>query len=550
MHNYNSCKESERGSAVLMSLMIFFVVSILAVAILVVAALESKISLNYVNREQALQAADAGIRVGRSIAMNYLAAGLTPPKNQNIKLNNNTTVSVNISSKENKSIINIYSKGIVREKNNTISAQQEAEAQMLVNGLPNYPARADSMKVMGKYYIDMDWAVAASEPRLGLDPWPIPADYRLYGPSCEGSPNPQNRNPNHFSYWVDYNYIYDKNGQKVAHNLQDSYVYLAPFYRPQGKVSFYDQYNNPAQVAFNQLNNNMLPGEADNLFYDVNDFAHDVTNIFGIMPNVITYEPDKTFNTLHFIDENIWVPNPDLFSFTERELEGLCRIAQDNPDRWEYIEIGDPELHHLGGNRYELVEGLVKKDVIFIDWDRKNSPISVPEDFTIVADFTKITNEANKKTNNIEQDNKHRIIIASPGNVEVGYDSLDVDSANTGLALIILSLQNIDLQLDPPEFNNHSRIISEDDIINRQARICLISGKNIKITSFARNMRIYGLLHAVKDIKLLIDYYDNNQIALIDKKVEITKQPDIIKEFPESWTFLGMGSLLSYKYLD
>jgi len=128
-----SIKESkfEQGSLMLMALMVFSIITIVITTILAIAIRENYIALNYGNREQAIQAADAGIQVGRNIILNNLAMGQAPPAEQEIIINENATASITIS-QSNDEFFTICSLGVVKNKRGSIIASIQIEAEILV----------------------------------------------------------------------------------------------------------------------------------------------------------------------------------------------------------------------------------------------------------------------------------------------------------------------------------------------------------------------------------------------------------------------------------
>ena len=72
-------KESQQGSAIIVSLLVFMVLILLGTTILSVAAMESKVALADNQTELARQGADAGVEVARNVAMNYIGAGESIP---------------------------------------------------------------------------------------------------------------------------------------------------------------------------------------------------------------------------------------------------------------------------------------------------------------------------------------------------------------------------------------------------------------------------------------------------------------------------------------
>ncbi|MEA1960272.1 MAG: pilus assembly PilX N-terminal domain-containing protein [Bacillota bacterium] len=134
---------SEKGSAMVVALLIFLIVSIMGTCMLGVARMENSIAVNAERAEQARHAADAGIYIGRDVVLSYLMAGKGLPVIDNIELGNKTVVSITMKTdKDNNGmldgdgVIQINSKGKVLRADGTVVASTTAQAGVCVNALP------------------------------------------------------------------------------------------------------------------------------------------------------------------------------------------------------------------------------------------------------------------------------------------------------------------------------------------------------------------------------------------------------------------------------
>lgn len=562
--------DSQKGSAILVSLMVLLAVTLLGIAVIGIAGMETKMAVNDIRTEEARQAADAGIQVARDMVMNHMIAGIDIPAIPQISLSPNTSSTVSVSLPDSKGIVTITSQGKITDTNGNILARKTARAEVFVSGLPNQPIRTNKLKAMGKYYTAMDWNAAKSEKRLKADlPWP--SQYPLYGPAHNGSSDADGLNPHNYSYWIDYDYLCQPGtGLKIAHWLPETYLNLAPYYLPQGKINIVDEYGQPAPVTINQWADDITTEETNELFYRA-DLNQGIMDIWGVIPNVTTYEPDKLLRSEDFLGKYLLVSNPQILKFDAEQLQLFREAALSHPDEWQYVDKSDSAvLCSQGAGKYKLVVDQVDKPNIFVDWDRDADLDQAPEDFTVVADFTTIShnngpewvswdwlrhtiadlqNTADTWVNRLsnEYDN---LVIVTPANIEVGYDSTLFDMVNSEAAVFLLSTHNVDIRVDPKQFNGLSRIMPEDEMGNREMRLFSLAGENIKITSTPQNITYKGVINAGNTLTIAIDYYDDMKITSMNKTIDIVQQPSIISQFPEPWAYIGVGPIVSYKYLD
>jgi hypothetical protein len=551
MSNKYHSIHSQQGNAMLAVLMVFLVLSVLGAAVLSMAGLEAKMAINDTRTEQARQAADAGVQVARDIVMNNLIAGLSIPAIPQIHLSPVSSATVSVNPPDSNGIVTITSEGKITGANGQILALKTARAEMLVNSLPNYPVITDRLKAMGKYYTDMKWS-----------PGHWAGHLPIHGPEHAGTANPDNQNPQHYTWWTD-----------IGTYLGLPYIQqinLAPYYVPQGKINIIDEDGNSARVAKIDWANNITEYEKNQLFYKV-DFNQGILNLLGGLPNIETYLPETILHSEDFLGKYTPVNNPNLPRFGPEELQRYREIALSNPDEWQYIDASDSRiLTKVSGTNYKLIVDQVEKANLFIDWDKDIALDNVPDDFRVVIDFTTVTyhtgpdwiswewlrrtiatlqNTVGTWFNRLSNEYDH-IVIASPASLEVGYDSTVFEMANPDMGIFLLSMHDVDLTVDPKYFNGISRIMPEGEVVNREVSLYSLAGDNINITSTPKDITYKGVIHAGKGITMKIDYYDDVKITSMNKIVNIVQQPSIINQFPEPWAYIGVGPIVSYQYIN
>jgi hypothetical protein len=68
-------------------------------------------------------------------------------------------------------------------------------------------------------------------------------------------------------------------------------------------------------------------------------------------------------------------------------------------------------------------------------------------------------------------------------------------------------------------------------------------------------MTFRGVLSAGNNLTIKMDYFAEHQMGgipsrEIEKQVNIIQDEAITTEFPEPWAYIGIGPIVSYKYID
>ena len=303
---------SQQGSAMVMALMIFLIISGLAAAIINVATLEDKIAFYHARKEQARQLADGGIQVARNVLMNYRGSGYLMEEanaETDIRCINsmlNELSSWNIRAEITGfsfagSIATIESTGTVAEPG-VSSVSQTVQAKVMVNGLPSCPLRSRKVRIMGRYFatiaagktslvqqfISQDWDPAESESPIATDPEdnvdndtdirPLYLSYPLHGQPYRqfdySREHPYFTACNHnnsfhdYTWWVGnetklgYEYIYkqrymgsgssgywEQTAEPGQHDMENSRLIVAPFYKPAGILDVENADGSQAPIA-------------------------------------------------------------------------------------------------------------------------------------------------------------------------------------------------------------------------------------------------------------------------------------------------------------
>lgn len=582
--------DSQRGSTILIALMVLLVISILGTAIIDIAGMENKIAVNDIRTEQARQAADAGIQAARMVVMNFLMEGKEIPDIPEIKLGDNISadITVNLDKLYSSGIVAISSAGRVKNTNGT-RVTKTAQAEIRVNTLPNYPIQSQSLTVMGQYFATVSDQPALLEGQFpvnlrNIQDWhtsgwdtsgmsPLPQHGLEYSdPGLESSSQPDfipgnSRNSCNYTWWIDYEQL------ESGPDLSNSTLNIAPFWKPVGIVNVINKAGQPATIAANNWGNGISPDAGDKLF-DTTVTQPEGENyplasfISGQSGNCNYIYPPKILNSLDFMGKYINAQSlpPD---FRALHLERFKKLAQTDPD-WQYIGADSPLLSSMGNFRYRLV-------IDDPDIQKKQWFIDMPDTATIVLDFTArdtfigqewmswdafdncvntVLNGTDKFFNRF-RNRLNNIIAVSPASLEVGCDSMlfqgvnDISQVKPNIYL--LSGRDINLHIDPEEFNELSRILPNANS-ERDIPIFILAGRNANIVSTPEKMTFRGVLSAGNNLTIRMNYFSEHHMAgipnrEIEKQVNII-QDEIVTEFPETWAYLGIGPIVSYKYIN
>ncbi|MDD3889522.1 MAG: pilus assembly PilX N-terminal domain-containing protein [Syntrophomonadaceae bacterium] len=596
----------QAGNTTVMALMLFLILSIMTTMLISIASIEKMITANDAHTEQARQAADAGIQIARNIIMNYLVVGEALPLIPQINLGEGVSASVNIDTTriDTDAIITIIATGVVKSTEGKVLADKTAETRMLVNGLPVYPLRCKWLKVMGKYFATIANKPAYLEGTLATElvnvqDWDT-RGWDMFGYPVHGPPygdqgfsyvshpnfvafNPNNPDPTrNYTWWVEYEYTYSQTGEKVDNDIPNSRLYVAPIWKPTGIVNICeddndaDSFNNPPAkvVAASGWDNDLT--EVSHIFdgklTNPEPADYPLICLKENLDSARIYWPETEFSCEDFVGKLTGINSGATISLKEEQLDKFRQLAMNTRD-WQYInqdshllELADkPGYYNLLVDDPEL-----KKSKIFIDINKDSTVIL---DFTTVAHYTQpifswapeslsgvinhIQNQPGTFFNRFshELDN---IIVISPASLDVGLDSFMFAGVDDFRALkpaiFLISEQNISLTIEPAAFNGINRIWANAGA-DREMQAFLMAGKDIYITSTPQVMTIKGILSAGEGITLLIDYFTEHEEGLepnreIEKNINIIKDTGIANKFPGPWAYLGLGPLVSYKYID
>lgn len=416
----NKYINSQKGSAIVVALMILLILSVLGTAVVGVAGMEGKLAIQDVWNKQARQSADAGVQIAKDVVINYIGAGKSISTDggtsdnevaiieaglDDIAMGDNHITIKSIVPDPDTGFVTIVSEGRV-EKNGKTVAKKTAQVEMFVNILPSYAVQCEEFKLIGKYYTDFDpgnkveWREVKEE---------IQGENRLahlYGPTKERNatlpfnpsdpeydPNlnpPLNPNdylnPNRNSWWVDY--AYDNNGWLNTFNHK---AHIIPYYKSQGKVNIYDMNRNPDKVAIDHWyrvlkEDDLSDSELNELFYKVDDiFKTWRLDLVGELYNerypvpldISVHDPIKILNSDDFIGELEEVDKTERVpKFGDKELNRFLKTAIDGKN----VDDIEEDIYRQENGPWAYVKG----DAVIIDDDGTQKTIIVDEILNII----------------------------------------------------------------------------------------------------------------------------------------------------------------------
>lgn len=605
---------SQRGSVMVMALLIFLIISVLATSIISVAAMESKISLHDAREEEARQLADGGIQIARNVIMNYMGSsgdyfdevkimGVIQPKLGTIFDLDGKKIDVNIVQfSETSGIITIESTGTIKNPSGS-DIKKTARAEILVNSLPNYPLRSNKLKVMGKYFstVSSKEVLLNADGTLGLgmfniqdwDKRALDKDYDpdvfnplpLHGPTYNDpdfidsnrsffEAGNSNNSTNNYTWWVDYIYTTGPLTGNKYQDITESKLYVAPFWKPYGIVNILNKDNSPAEVGITNDWDNDSSGFSGLFDYRLTNPISVINYPLRILKSNLTtdrtYNPPEILKSTDFMGKFMQVDTKQNVSFEENQVNKYREIAQNSPD-WQYISGDSTLLQLIGANRYRLIVDspslvsskffidLSAADTVELDFTtcaHYNSPIFSWDPLNLNPLINSILNQSQTFFNTF-RNRLDSIIAVSPASLYVGLDSFMFEGINGTEGkkpyIYLLSGQDIDLLIDPVRFNGLTRYWNNAGSI-REIRTFILAGKDIRITSTPEQMTFKGIISASKNMTFFMDYFDEHENMVapreVEKKIYIIKDPDIVSEFPEPWAYIGKGPIMSYKYID
>ena len=549
--------------------------------------------MNYMANGKLMNEAD------KSSDISYINDQLTEleEKNISVEITNSDT---------NSGIITIQSTGTVVTPFGS-SIQRTAQAKILVNALPNYPLRSNRLQVIGKYFATVANAEVKNFPGdlLNVQDWDpqdwdtvydaddISSSLPLHGRSYDDNEfkdnkreifqasNSNNPNPANYTWWVQYEYLKEAGAEhKDAHDISASKLYVAPFWKPYGifnvvnkngleaEMGIYDDGDNEPS-GFSDAFNDQLTNPTTESNYPLRILKEKALQDKqeGIENRI--FSPLENLKITDFIGQGKRIETKQNISWEEEQVSKCREIARKNPN-WQYIPADSSLLQAMGTNSFKLSidDPNLIKTKFFIDLDTDDT---VELDFTTVAhyngpitDLNILDDFINDRLNqpgtffNRFRNQLESIIVVSPASLYVGLDSLMLEGVNRDNPslkpyIFLLSGQDINLLIDPGVFCRISRIWPNKDTV-REVRTFILAGNNVEIRSTPEIMTFKGIISACNNMIFFMDYFDEyeNMAALreVEKKISIIKDPEIVRELPESWAYLGIGKIVSYKYID
>jgi hypothetical protein len=585
-------RDYQRGSAILVAIGVFLAVSLLGLAIIDIAGMESQIAINDVRTEQARQAADAGVHLARTVVINYLLAGRETPDIGEVKLDNHISadVTVNMDRLYSEGIVSIVSQGRVKNAHGILLTSKTAKAEIMVNMLPRYPLQADNLTVMGRYFAAISdkpvYLQGTSRDNLrNVQDWHPTAWYTEskqnfplhgleYGDAILKNPYHPNYTPENsnsdcpYTWWINYP------GTAPDPEVGGSILNIAPYWKPLGVVNIFDRDYQPATMAVRSWFNNISPELNDELFekpvpqpvpdyYPLKDLLSGQTGYCNYIYPPADFE-SFDFMGQYSLDSKLRAPRWQVV-----HSERFKKLAQTDTD-WLYISPDSSLLSYRGENYYELAvnDPRITCSRWFID---------LPDTATLVLDFTvpdsftgewvewdtynnladAVLNDTatffNRFRNRLES-----LIVVSPAILEIGLDSRLITAVNDFTyrppGLYFISQQDINLFIDPRAFNSLTRILPNYDS-NQKIYSYILAGRNVRIVSTPERLAVKGVLCAGSNIMIKMEYFDEHYLSSlpnreIEKRFDLIRDDTIVKQFPESWDYLGIGPVVSCQYLD
>lgn len=503
-------------------------------------------------------------------------------------------------------IITIQSTGTVKNPGGS-DVKAKVQAEIFVSTIPNYALRSNRLQLMGKYFA----TVSSEETKnlmgdlLNVQDWEPqdwdtvydadnnPSSLPLHGRSYDDNEftdccrdkfqasNPNNPNPANYTWWVKYEYLNGtETDHKDSHDISKSKLYVAPFWKPYGifnviskdgldaEMAVHDDWDNEPS-GFRSIFDDKLTNPKVESNYPLQILKEKVLEDKreGIENRI--YLPPENLKITDFIRKGNRVETKPNIIFNEEQVSRCGQLVQNHPD-WQYITADSNLLQATGTNSYKLIidDPNLIKTRFFIDLDTDDT---VELDFTTVAHyngpitsidlFNDFINDMLNQTGtffNRFRNNLESIIVVSPASLYVGIDSLMLAGVNRDNSsyqpyICLLSSRDINLLIDPKIFNGITRTWPNKDTVG-EIRAFILAGNNVEVRSTPEIMTFKGIISASNNMTFFMDYFDEDEnmfpLREVEKKIYVIKDPEIVSAFPEPWAYLGIGPIISYKYLD
>lgn len=571
--------KNQEGSLMLTTLLVFMVVMLMGVAILRVSSIEGRLANFAIINELARQAADSGVAIARDIIINYRQAGEQIANIGEIELNNGCLVNIEYDSSQiENGIITVTSRGYVKDGQGKTQASKTAVADILVNSVPCYPVRASSLKAASLYYAalsaqvvnsfgEQDWGVVAAEPRLSGDP-PLPALYPLQGSTYDCLEPVHLENHPYFtvgnqvwvdwpeppsSWWIDYRYSSigsvsfgsgGINDQTLDyHDRQLSRIKLAPFYAPWGYIQVIDQVENPAELVLaDGFRNDLDVGESAAIFIDdlsspiwggyLSEAWHQSQLVQELLLNDCHfYYPEQALQSQDFIKSALYLNDMDAVKLNNRIFKRFEQLTHTNR-QWGYI-AEDSGILTRDNNKYLVAMELLDKPFNYFGLSQAE---------TLVFDFGSWLGGGSPGSlaSLIEQGQENLVIIAE-SDLEIIMDSVDFDAINPNLRLYLISAGSIKLTMcdnaDLPQ-------------ARRKLQAFMSANEDIIIDSQVKYWLFQGFINAGDELYLKLAAGRDFIRSEPEPYLIIQSNSELIDQFPQSWDFIGVGTIVGYYYLN
>lgn len=572
---FRTVAQSQRGSAIVVVLLLFMMVMLLAGTVMEMVFIEHKAAIGNSNEELARQAADAGVAVARDVLMNYLTAGQSLPLLEDIYLNNGCRIhmSYDVSHISEGKVV-ITSRGFV-EDGVKILATRAAVACVRVGYLPNYILRAGQLQLTGAYY-----ASVAAPPINGFDEqnWDVDQS-TLEGRLSDDPENPDYypRNGQPYAYfenqWRDnhpYFNLYEhiRSGRSAAdytwsilyptiveseHDMDGSSLEITPFYRPWGYMEVISATGGHAPLGLeNGWNNCLEPAEMETLFDD-----HLPIPCWGEWDSEAYYQSELV-RTLYNTRANIYLPDKNIsckdFLKTGEVVVGIvppaCGAENINRFRqlacldpgWQYLNC-DSEILRWNSGKYEIVLAGLEQTCIFIDCPAGDTVVLnyhsvLPATAFPIQDW--LAGDIGPFFEQIQNQHKN-VLVVSPADLEVIVDSRMFSALRSDVWLYFISSGNVTLNINPAAW--------EDQIAECQdMHVLVMAGQDLRLNA-VDGSRYSGLLSAAGEMVISIRPAGTREEVVQEPYIQFRQDQGVADGFPETWSYLGMGAILSYCYI-
>lgn len=523
--------KDEKGNLMLMALLVFLALSIMGTTLIATAGMENKMVINDHRTKQALLAADAGVEIARDVIIEKFRTNtsvneiksLLEGYEKEIESNLTTTIEeINIEKFNSHGEITITARGQYE------GIAKKAIVTLKFENMPSEPIRADTLRVAGRYYEELNKHLTSC------------------GPECN------------------YNCIDISNGwgRELVYDgvFIDIYRYIAHFTNsPRGQVEVKNgtvAYNNLiTSQNHRQYFGNDFPDDYFTSPQSIEDKAVDLATRWLSWTGLIgVSREEKRFHSLDFlraeaVETNIVVP-----SFTKEDVARFYKLAQNDPEQWQIWDKGTFSFDK------------VKKPFNYIKSDLDDSDLNTPSNdrveikvninfWTRFIDWLRFIFNINPPQVPYWQGDEKVIVIVSNDNLEVTIDGKAsgerIDLSNS--ALYLLSSSNI-------HFINKYNIAGIDFLnTEHKLKIYALAGKNLTIDSNIKHLNINGSLQAnnILSINMLGDslsvsqsfyeFFDSNENNRFSILVDGKDNEKLIDDFPFRWSYLGVGKIIDYK---